>query len=202
MRRGRGHNRRMERGNWFVALPVDAGEWYSSGVPPTPQGTRRFAPGDLHLTVAFLGAVGRARAMGAWAAALEQLGRRPASPWAAAPFQVSLGAAAPMGNPKRATALAALLEHGRREVEAAIGAAREELWAAADARRDSRPVKAHLSLARIQRGASEVERAAALGWADAIDLAGVRLVLDRLALYAWSEDRLERQFAVVTEARF
>ena len=192
----------MEQGNWFVALPLAAADWLPARVPPPPEGTRAFAADDLHLTVAFLGAVGRDRAEAAWQAACAALRAGPSGAWVAAPFEVTLGGVVPMGPPRRATALAALVAEGGAALADAIEAARGAIWEAADARRDSRPAKPHLSLARIRRDATAEQRDAALAWAAALDLAGVRLHLDRLALYAWAADRRAVQFRILRVAAF
>ena len=193
----------MNRGNWFVALPVDAGGWYGARVPAPPPSTRRFAAEDLHLTVAFLGGVGEERALAAWQAAEAGVRGDDGWPWHAAPFEITLGAVAPMGNPRRATALAARVEDGREAVEEAMGATRDGIWRAADARADRRAPKAHISLARILRGATPVERDLALEWAMQLDLGAAEVRLDRLALYAWASERPrgERQFQIVREMR-
>ena len=70
---------------------------------------------------------------------------------------------------------------------------------AALGRREKRPPKAHVTIARPGRGASEVRRQEGLKWAASLDLTPITARLDRIALYTWSEDRQERLFRIVTE---
>lgn len=177
--------------NWFIALPVAAGAWYDAKVPAPPPGLRRFDPADLHLTVAFLGAVDEGVARRAWSG-LPALG----GPWA-----VRLGAARAMGNPRRYSALAAVLAEGAAPVEEAMSRGGAAALVAAGLAPDPRPVLAHLTLARPTRRATEAERAAGLDWARGLGGLDVPLVLDRVALYTWSEARAERLFRIVEERR-
>lgn len=164
--------------SWFIGLPVTPGAWLAAVGEPPPA-VRRLHPDDLHLTVAFLGAVSEDAARAGWDALR----------WGLPPREVTLGALVPMGSPRRPSAFAALLVDGRAEVEAAIGLAREPCFAAAGSRREERPPKAHLTLARPARGASDLERRDAERWAAAIDLGRPAVRLDRIALYTSSEDR-------------
>lgn len=174
--------------NWFVGLPVPAGHWHAA-LPPPPAGFRSFHPLDLHLTIAFLGAVTEERARAAFAA----------TSWPLGALEVSLGEVVPMGNPRRYSALSALLVDGREHVESTMASARGAAFDAAGAPHESRPAKAHVTLARPRRDADARAREAGLAWASGLDLRTVRVRLDRLALYGWSEDRRERLFRVVAE---
>lgn len=177
------------RPNWFIAWPASGDGWFERHARP-PHGIRRFHPEDLHVTLAFLGPVEEAAARAAWAAC----GRPPAR-------RATLGTVVPMGRPDRYTALSALLDEGRADVEADMGRHRRAACEAASVAPDRRSPKAHLTLARPGRRAGEGERAAGLAWARTVDLSGVPLTLDRLALYTWSEDRRDRLFRVVEEVR-
>jgi len=175
------------KANWFVGLPIEGG-WMPARVPAPPPEVRLFAPEDLHLTIAFLGACGEARAREAWAAT-----------GAFSPIDAGLAEVVPMGPERRYSALSTLLDRGREDVERAIGTLRDPICAAAGARRDDRPPKAHLTIARPTRRASPAERRAAIAWAAAIDLRSVAVRIDRIALYTWSEDRAARLFRIVEE---
>lgn len=178
----------MSAQNWFVALPVTAGPWFSA-LPPVPTGFRSFHPEDLHITVAFFGPVGERAARAGWEAAR----------WTVGAVDASLGSVVPMGDPRRYSALSALLVQGREVVEAEIGAFRAPALAAAGAAPDRYAPKAHLTLARPMRSAGPSERAAGLTWAAALDLTEVRVRLDRIALYTWDEARTDRLFRVVVD---
>jgi len=180
------------RPNWFIGLPVDPAGWFPDRVPLAPPGTRRFPARDLHLTVAFLGAVEAEAAQAAWALCR----------WQGPAIPAGLGPVRGFGNPRQPSALAAVLEQGRDPVVALIAALRGPLLAAAGARPDPRPPLPHLSLARVQRRATAAQRQRALAWAASLDLGGVPLVLDRLALYTWAEDRERGLFRKVEERVF
>lgn len=178
--RSRRETRSIERGpSWFVAFPVEAGDWLARVRTPPP-GTRLIEPVDLHLTVAFLGRVGPACAERAF----EALARSPPDR-----FEGRLSGAEPMGDPRRASALAALLDahNGRGQtLEAALGELRQSVLDAASLPPETRAPLPHITLARLTRSARAVERRAAVDWARALDLTGVRVRLDRVALYCGS----------------
>lgn len=175
-------------GNWFVALPFESAE-VAAKLVTTPIAVRAFHPDDLHLTVAFLGAIDEPRARLAFEAA----------DFSRIPFEVTLGEVVPMGPQHRFSALSALLVEGRAEVEAALLASRDRSMRAAGLPPETRPPKAHVTLGRPAEGASVVARRAALAWAQKLDVAGIGARLDRIALYAWSEDRSDRLFRKVIE---
>jgi 2'-5' RNA ligase len=174
--------------NWFIALPVSSGPWQERLVAPA--GVRLFGPNDLHLTVAFLGAVPRARAEAAFALARS---------FQLQALEVTLGEVEALGGRRRPSAFSALLARGRAEVERAIGEARAAMWSAAGARTDDRPPLAHVTLARPQRRASNAGVQAARRWAKALRLGEPVCRLDRIALYTWNEDRTQALFQI-TEA--
>jgi 2'-5' RNA ligase len=107
-----------------------------------------------------------------------------------------------MGGSRRDySALSALLDHGRAEATACITDVRDVLTQAATGRREKRPAKPHVTIARPMRRATDEARAAGLVWAAALELRAVRARLDRIALYTWSENRRERLFRIVAERR-
>lgn len=175
--------------NWFVALPVPADGWFARVGDP-PSGVRRFHPSDLHLTVAFLGAVDAEAAARAFAVAR-------ALPLA--PVQASLGAVVPMGGPRHFSALSARLQAGERAIADAIAAVRDGACVAAGARCDVRPVLPHLTVARLGRRATPAERREAVRWAAALDLTGVHVSIARVALYTWARDRASQLFECVAD---
>ncbi len=174
------------RPNWFIGWPIAAP--LHERVTEAPASVRHFVPGDLHATLAFLGACGEERAR----AALQAIESA-----AAAPVRVTFGGVELFGHPRRGTALSATLRDGRDELAERITAQRDAALEAAGARPDRRPPRPHVTIARIARRASRTEREAALAWAERVDLGGLEAVVDRLALYTWSERRPEVQFRVV-----
>jgi RNA 2',3'-cyclic 3'-phosphodiesterase len=180
----------MPRPNWFFAFPLDGG--FVHELPTLPTGFKRYHPDDVHVTLAFLGTCGEIGAERALAALDELLlAARPAA------IEISLGSVVPMGSRRAYSALSALLEGGREETEACLFSMRDTLLEAAAGRREKRSPKAHVTLARPMRRATDSHRQAGLAWADALDLRAVRCKLDRIALYTWGENRAQRLFKIV-----
>jgi len=184
----------MARENWFVAFPIRSD--VVGPLPAAPPGLRRYHVDDLHLTLAFLGACGEPAALQSLGVLDELLQRDRPTPW-----DVTLGQVVPMGSRRAYSALSALLEHGREATEARILAWRDALTETAVGRREKRPPKAHITLARPRYRATESQRAAGLAWAEQLDLRDVKATLDSIALYRWDPLRRERLFRIVAERR-
>lgn len=175
-------------GNWFIGLRARV----LPAVPPAlhealaaaPPAVRVFDPADWHLTLSFLGRCGEDEAQRVWqqACALDFPG-----------FAIELGEVVPMGPARRYSALSALVDAGREPLESWMEEAR------AIGPVDPRPVKAHLTLARPQRNATEAQRAEALAWGRALPTQGWALLVDQLALFGWAQDRAQRLFAIVDQ---
>jgi 2'-5' RNA ligase len=183
------------RPNWFLAFPFDGRFLLELPAPPT--GCRRFHPDDVHLTLAFLGPCGEASAEQALKALDACLAALTPSP-----IEVSLGPVVPLGSPRRYSALSALLERGRAETAAIIGALRDPVCLAASSRPDNRPPKPHITLARPERQANDAQRQRAVDWAESLELGHVQGRLDRIALYTWRQDRQKQLFSRVAERHF
>lgn len=178
--------------NWFVALPVPAADWFEARVAAHPPPyVRVFHPEDLHLTVSFLGRVGAEAALRAW----ELRGL-----WTQGAVAVTLGEVIGMGPPAHFSALSALLAGGREAVEDGMRACRDSMLRAAGAPPEHRAIKAHLTVARPRRSATQAQRSAALAWAMHLALHGVGFTFQELALYTWDEERSDRQFRIVARA--
>jgi hypothetical protein len=76
---------------------------------------------------------------------------------------------------------------------------RDALTEAANGRREQRKPKAHVTLARPMRRATDLHREAGIAWGKSLSLGSISATLDRIALYTWDEKRHERLFRVVTE---
>ena len=172
--------------NWFVALPF-AGELPRRLAPPP--GVRWLDARDLHLTVAFLGPCGEARALRAWNAVVAELARD-----SCAPVTVSFGSVGAMGSPRRFSALAARIEVGRDGLRALLGRVAPAALAAAELPPDPREPEPHLTIARLSRSAGRRERDEALEWAGDLDLSGVRASFDALELWTSAEAGADRRY--------
>jgi len=180
------------RPNWFVGAVVPARAWLERALQSMPASCRGFAPDDVHLTIAFLGAIDPGSA-GRLSPILEQID--------AAPFSITLGGLRALPSPRRVSALSLELGEGRKEAERLIAGWRGPLIDAVGARPDDRPPLPHITIARpIHRYGAEGRRAA-LAWADRFAPLNETLTVDRIALYTWSDDRRVRQFAIVEEHR-
>jgi 2'-5' RNA ligase len=184
----------MPRPNWFFAFPLHGG--FVLELPELPRHFRRYHPDDVHLTLAFLGGCGEEAALRALGALDQRLAGEPLSA-----IEVTLGEVVPMGSARRYSALSALLGRGREETTARLTALRDLLTETASGRRERRPAKPHVTIARPKSRAAEADRAAGIEWARTLDLGNVTAELDRIALYTWSADRRERLFRIVAERR-
>jgi 2'-5' RNA ligase len=176
--------------NWFVGIPIPAGRWFAALVADAPPAVRLLHPDDLHITVAFLGRASEDRAMAAW---------NELSDLSARSIEASLGKLEAFGSPRRPSALSVVLERGAAEVSALIASLRGPMISAAEARPDDRPPRPHLTVARPLRSASAEQRKKAVAWAAGKAPVAEVVLLDRLRLYTWSEDRRQRQFRAVAE---
>ena len=181
------------RPNWFIGIPVPAATWLDEVRTGAPEGLKMFSAGDVHLTVAFLGGVEPEAARAAW----EASGRFPFSP-----MRIKLGPLKAFGPRRQPSALSFVLDEGRDALVAYIGASRRAMWDAAGARHDDRPPLPHVTIARIPRKATPALRRACLDWAGRIVPPAEPIVLDRLALYTWADDRPVPQFRIVEERTY
>jgi RNA 2',3'-cyclic 3'-phosphodiesterase len=181
--------------NWFVAFPVYA-DWIER-LPALPPRFRRFAPGDVHATLMFLGSCGETAARAAFDATQESLRKR-----AVTPISITWGKVVPMGPQREYTALSALLDQGRDVVTELMREHRDVAADAAGVRRDRRSPIPHVTLGRPQRRATEEDRAAGLEWASRVELPSTPHYLERCALYTWHNERNHGLFRIVEEFSF
>lgn len=156
-----------------------------------PPRLRVFVTADLHCTLGFLGSVAEANARHAWSRIPDLLNSEAVGG--------SFAEVKPLGNPRKPSALSAMVGEGRAPLCAMIDHARAPLLEAAGAPPDERPPLPHMTIARIQRRASSAERKAALRWAQSLDLADASFVAEAVALYTWADDRRERLFQIVEQ---
>jgi 2'-5' RNA ligase len=184
------------RPNWFFAFPLDGR--FVLDLPPLPPSFRRYHPDDVHVTLSFLGGCGEQAALRALAALERALAERPLQAWS-----IALGEVVPMGPRARYSALSALLSQGRDETESCIGRLRDVVSEAALGSRERRAPRAHVTLARPGRQATEARRNEGLAWARDQNLCFITARLASVALYTWHEERpkAEQLFQVVAERR-
>jgi 2'-5' RNA ligase len=152
---------------------------------------RVFAPSDLHVTLGFLGTVQEAEAKNAWALVDGFASMRAVTG--------SFVGVVALGNPRKPSALSAMIGEGKDVLSGMIALARGPILAAAGAPEDTRPPLPHMTLARIQRRATAAERRQALRWAEGIDLQGASFISRSVALYTWADDREKRLFRIVAQ---
>lgn len=178
--------------NWFVAVPVAVESWLPGLLRDLPESCRAFDAADVHMTVAFLGAMSADRV---------SLVRAAMNTMQAAPFHVRLGEVLALPSRKRPSALSLSVSHGREQAVDLIARWRNPLIAAAQARPDERPPLPHITVARPRRRADADGRRAALAWAERAAVPDVLIPMERIALYTWADDRgaSNRQFQIVFE---
>ncbi len=162
----------MSRPNRFLALPVDPTGWFPEALGEVPEALRLLHPGDLHLTLAFLGPVAEAEAVRAWEAAC---GTVPGA------MTLQPGALEAMGPPHRWSALAAMADTRDGRVASWAREHRGAVQRSAGATAEARPPRPHVTLGRL-RGRGHEAREEVLAWAASVDLTGLRWTVDRLVL--------------------
>ncbi|MCB1045140.1 MAG: hypothetical protein KDC35_19510 [Acidobacteria bacterium] len=176
------------RPNWFVAYPLDRSERLLPFLDHAPDGLRPFHHEDMHLTIAFLGAL-EATAQHH----VTQLLRTCKWPR----VEATLGKLLPLPNAKRFSALSFELREGRNEMVAVMSAYRDDLHRTAGIPLDRRPPLPHVTIGRPRRRASVAARLDLLAWGATLDVSNLRFCFDRVVLYTWADDRSERQFKKV-----
>jgi 2'-5' RNA ligase len=175
--------------NWFVALPADLSETLTQLERTVPPQVRLFVPEDMHLTVAFLGAMPEKLAprLVKW---LEKVDFEP--------FRFSTGQLLALPSAERCSAVSFALQEGRVQAAQLIADWRDECCQLAEVPPDTRPPLPHITVARPDRRAGADAQRAAVEWAKATRM-HANGVFDRIALYTWSQDRRRRQFRIVAE---
>jgi 2'-5' RNA ligase len=178
----------MTRPNWFLALPLPAGAGWQHSVATAPAGLRRFAPEDLHLTVAFLGACGEAAALQAWRA-VECL-RQP-------PIRIAAAGWRALGPPRQPSAYGVSLSEGHGVLVDLLAVWGGRALQAADQPPASRPPLPHVTLLRPRRREAPHWQGPMHAWMATAPLPPAAVRLEELALWTWSQDRSQRLFAPV-----
>lgn len=176
--------------NWFVALPVPEGSAWAqaSGLPDLPEGMRRLAAADLHLTLAFLGGCGEERARAAWTA-LASL-RHP-------PALARAGAWRALGSPQRPSAWGLTLAEGRQAVADLIDRGRPLALEAAGCAPERREPLPHVTLLRPGRRDAPGHRAWMAERLARLPLPPLPARLARLALYTAAPPGTEQRYRIV-----
>lgn len=178
----------MQPPNWFVAFPLPPEAGWDQAAVSAPAALRRFAPSDLHLTLAFLGPCGEACALAAWRliAGLE-------SP----PLAIQAAAWRALGPARSPSAYGLSLGLGHGPLAALLGHWGDRLLAAADRPAAGREPLPHVTLLRPTRREAPAWRDPMRRWMAAAPLPEAPAVLDRIALYTWAPDRRQQLFRVV-----
>lgn len=176
------------RPNWFLALPLPEGCGWHEAAAGAPPGLRRFAPADLHLTVAFLGPCGEGTALQAWRA-LEGLG----SP----PMRIAAGGWRALGPPHQPSAYGLTLAEGHAALVELLTHWGGQALQAAALPPPSRSPLPHVTLLRPCRREALQWRGPMQDWMASAPLPSQLLTLAELGLWTWSRDRSQRLFELV-----
>lgn len=176
--------------NWFVAWPVSgAEEWIASLEKQAPGGLHFLAPADLHVTLAFLGRFD------------PMLLKKIADLTRTLPLsgvEVSLNQFVALPQPRRFSALAFVLGHGRLEIEKQTVKWRDRICREAGAKLETRPTMEHLTVARPDRRIGEADRDATLEWMIHLPpQAGIKLQLERPRIYTWADRDAETRYRIL-----
>lgn len=183
----------MRHANWFIGWPADA--WAPADAVPRmqhdlalPPSTRWMSGDDLHVTLAFLGRCGEQAADRAFDLAAQQARIQPPK------LSLSAHGWALLGGDQAPSAVSLLMEGGSADLSTRIAELRPALYAAADARPDTRPPRPHVTLARLNRQVDNPTRQALAQRLHRQVPPPFTLQLESLALFTWTEDRVQRLF--------
>lgn len=184
------------KANWFVGLPVRSAE-LESLLGEAPDAIRAYDADDLHVTVAFFGAMDENLVRAAWEGHEFVL---PA-------LFIRLAEAHLFGGRGRGTALGfkveAVPKKGRMDegvLADMLRVERDVLLAAAGARPDEREPRPHVTVARLPRMLTSGQRRKAMRWAELATFEDL-LNVERIALYTSADERPARRFRIVDERR-
>lgn len=176
--------------NWFVAFPVAADAWFAPLVKDCPDQCHAFADSDLHLTLAFFGAL-EPNAVDKVRAFLPNI----QAPRLHFRFdQVLL-----LPPAKRFSAVCLGLGEGHAAVAAVMAEWRNVLAEVAGIAPETRTPLPHVTIARPKRKYKQQSQTAAAAWAEQLQPPEQLMTLDRLALYTWSDQRPRIQFRIDRE---
>jgi 2'-5' RNA ligase len=147
------------------------------------------------MTIAFLGAVGEERAHNAWASMIHAEDGSPRA--LVAPFELTLGAVMPFGQPSQPSSLSVVPKDEHGPATQFITKHRNRLREAAGISLESRAVRPHATIVRIKRRAAPDVRESALSWAASVPSLDTVVTLSEVALYTWTDDRREQLFRIV-----
>lgn len=183
--------------NWFIGIPL-VDDWVPRALTGVPRGLRTFRGEDIHITIAFLGAVGSERATAAWDAMIHDSDG--ARRTLVAPFDVTLGRVLPFGQPSQPSSLSVVPQYEAGPCTEFITRHRNRLRIAAGISQETRTVRPHATIVRIKRRAVPAVRQAALDWAATVPPLNEIVTLREVALYTWTDDRREQLFRIVQRA--
>lgn len=172
------------KANWFIAFPVP-GFWLPQILQHLPESCRPFHPSDLHMTVAFLGAL-EPNAVLRVERELEET--------EAFGFEYRLGSLLTLPSNKRVSALSFSLREGKEEAATRMAALRDGFYKAAGQEPDPRPPLPHITVARPKYQARKGDLTEVFQWVQTTSPPDILLAVDELALYTWSDQRPRIQF--------
>jgi 2'-5' RNA ligase len=177
----------MDRPNWFLALPLPPCACWQEVAASAPSPLRRFAPEDLHCTLAFLGACGEQRAIAAWQAL---------SGLQVSPIPIRAGGWRALGPARQPSAYGLTLAEGHAPLCALLQRWESVAHEAAGLRPSVRPPLPHLTLLRPKRREAARVLEPMRAWMAQAPLPQGAALLQELALYTWDPERRERLFRV------
>ncbi len=178
--------------SWFIGLKVSESDDLLAVTAGAPPGISKTHPADLHLTVAFLGAVDEAAAGRAFAIASARV---PAVINATAGSPLLLG---PQACP---WAICASIADGAEAVTDLASALADNCRLAAGLQSEERDLLPHCTLAAIDRGVGDELRAELLEWGAGLQTTGHSIVLDTLGLYRTADPEASTRYRCVESVR-
>ncbi len=179
-------------GNYFIGYAVENALWHDPRRPLPGEGLWWVHPHDLHMTVAFLGAISERKARECFAWAILQ---------GVPPVRGSLGAPIPLGSRPPASAFARPFLNGEKEAKAVLKTLAPPLLEQAGRPPETREPLPHITVLRAQRSASVATQQQILPWLTEQNWEEDAVSLTCFGLFGWTPERSVRRYQLIEHIR-
>ena len=179
------------RPNWFIAIPIDLGQMYSHVIGRPIKQVRVIRQEDLHLTLAFLGAIEKEAALELWKS-LEISDLKT--------IFLALGKVGSFGPQEKPSAYGICPAAANEDLSKLFRHLVSHVLSVTGIDVGTRRFRPHITFARPKRAPNVDERLQAKEWAFSRDFSLIApMILSKLALYTWNEDRDVKLFRIVDQ---
>ncbi len=175
--------------NWFIAFPISPGRWHDKVNENIPNSFRVFHPNDLHVTVAFLKKCDELQIENI-ADILQRI--------VIERFIVATDRPLLLPSNDNFSVLAVGFSKGNSLLKKYISKYRTLFSEVAGIEADSRSPFPHCTIARLRYDAM-TKRQSLVKSVNSINIPCEEIIIDRLALYTWNDNRKIMQFKIIKE---